>query len=62
MRWIASLTLAMTLALVACRDQRPPAPTSQQSEQLNDAEQMLNEMGNKEGPEANAPDPSNQSD
>jgi hypothetical protein len=54
--------IACLLMLSACRDQGPPAPTSQQSEQLNDAEQMLNEMGSKEGPEANAPDPSNQSE
>jgi len=53
--------LTALLLLVACRDHRPPAPTSEQSEQLNDAEQMLNDMSNKEGPEANAPDPSNQS-
>jgi hypothetical protein len=63
-------TLAMTkfllvsvLLLAACKDQRPPTPTAEQSQQLNDAEKMLNDMGaNEEGPEANASGPSNSSD
>jgi hypothetical protein len=51
------------LLSAACRDQRPPAPTAEQSQQLNDAEAMLNDMAkNEEGPEANAPSPSNSSD
>ena len=55
--------LCIALALSACRDQRPPAPTSEQSAQLNDAEDMLNSLGpNDKGPEANAPGPSNSSD
>ena len=29
------------LALGACRDDRPPAPSEEQSAQLNDAESML---------------------
>jgi hypothetical protein len=32
------------LLLAACREQRPPAPTPEQNEQLNDAESMLNDM------------------
>jgi hypothetical protein len=30
------------LLLTGCRDYQPPAPTSEQSQQLNDAENMLN--------------------
>jgi hypothetical protein len=63
-------TLAMTkylvaalLALAACHKDEPPAPTAKQSAQLNEAEDMLNNMAeNEEGPEANAPGPSNSSD
>jgi hypothetical protein len=43
------------LLLAACSEQRPPAPTAEQNDQLNEAEAMLNE----EGPEAEAPSPSN---
>jgi hypothetical protein len=51
------------LLLVNCRDQRPPAPSPEQAEQLNEAEAMLNDLAeNEEGPEANAPNPSNASD
>ena len=50
----------MLLLLAACHDGRPPAPTVHQSEQLNEAEDMLNSMAqNEEGPEANASGPSN---
>ena len=51
------------ILLGACRDQRVPQPTSEQSQQLNEAEDMLNNMAeNEEGPEANAPSPSHRSD
>ena len=41
----------------------PPAPTAEQSRQLNEAEDMLDNMAeNEEGPEANASGPSNSSD
>jgi len=40
------------LLLTACREQRPPAPTAEQSQQLNDAENVLDNMAaNEEGPE-----------
>ena len=45
------------LSLAACRDVQPALPTSEQSDQLNEAESMLNDMANEKGPEANAPDP-----
>lgn len=35
--------LSLILLLAACRDQQsPPAPTSEQADQLNEAEAMLN--------------------
>lgn len=40
------------LLLAACRDDRPPAPTAEQSDQLNQAENLLNaEAANEKGPE-----------
>jgi hypothetical protein len=57
------LIVAVLLVLTGCKDQRPPAPTAEQSQQLNEAENMLDDMAqNEEGPEANASGPSNQSD
>jgi hypothetical protein len=40
------MILALMLATAACRDRRPPEPTQEQSAQLNDAENMLNQAGN----------------
>jgi hypothetical protein len=55
--------LAVLLFTAACHKDEPPAPTAEQSDQLNDAEDMLNNMGqNEEGPETNASGPSNVSD
>ena len=49
---------ALALLLTACGDDRPPAPTAKQSDQLNEAEAMLNaEAANEEGPEQ-SPGPS----
>jgi hypothetical protein len=56
-----SLALLLLLPLSACREARPPAPTSEQSSQLNDAENLLNAEANEEGPEQR-PGPSNSSD
>ena len=50
--------IALALLVAACADDRPPAPTAEENERLDEAEAMLNEMGNEEGPEAEAPDPS----
>jgi hypothetical protein len=60
---VKKLVVCVLLLTAACHDRRPPAPTAQESEQLNDAENMLNAMAqNEEGPEANASSPSNSSD
>ena len=57
------LLLFVLLLLAACREERPAQPTAEQSGQLNEAEDMLNDMArNEEGPEANASGPSNSSD
>jgi hypothetical protein len=32
------------LLLSACHDKRPPAPTAEQNQQLNEAENMLNDV------------------
>jgi hypothetical protein len=57
-----TLLCVSLLLLCSCRDQSPPAPTSEQSDQLNEAENMLNELAtNEEGPER-SPGPSHPSD
>jgi hypothetical protein len=49
--------------LAACRDQRPPAPNAEQSDQLNETEDLLNDMANnEEGPADRSASPSNQSE
>ena len=51
--------LLSAILLAACGESRPPAPTAEQSDQLNEAEAMLNELeGNEEGPEVDASGPS----
>ena len=51
------------LLLSACnREEQPQAPTAAESERLNDAEGMLNELANEEGAAAEATAPSNRSD
>jgi len=54
--------LILLFLVAACRDNRPAAPNEAQAEQLNEMENSLNAMANnEEGPEANAPSPSNSS-
>ena len=51
------------LLLTACnREERPEAPTPAETERLNDAEAMLNELANEEGPASKPADPSLNSD
>jgi hypothetical protein len=50
----------LALALAGCRDERPPAPTEDEADQLNEMDDALNALAtnNEEGPEANAAGPS----
>jgi hypothetical protein len=54
--------LCLLLFVPGCRKAEPPAPTAEQSAQLNEADQMLDNVANEEGPEANASGPLNSSD
>ena len=54
------LFLCLALLTAACDRDRPPAPTDEQSEQLDDAEAMLNDMArNEEGAAPAGAAPSN---
>ena len=54
---------ATLLLLAACKNERPPVPTQEQSAQLNEAEDMLNGMAeNEEGPADRSTGPSSNSD
>ncbi len=47
------------LLLTACRSEAPPAPTSEQAAQLDEAEAMLNDLAaNEEGPADRSTSPS----
>jgi hypothetical protein len=55
--------LGTLILLAGCREQRPPAPSAEQSKQLNEAEDMLDNLGtNEEGPTDRSAGPSNSSD
>ena len=57
------LFLVPLIFLSACGDDRPPAPSAEESAQLNEAEDMLNAMArNEEGPADRSAGPSNQSE
>ncbi|NUR44606.1 MAG: hypothetical protein HOP91_00395 [Sphingomonas sp.] len=56
------IIVCVLLLAAACKDNRPPTPTPEQSQQLNEAEDLLNNMtANEEGPEQR-PGPSNSTD
>jgi hypothetical protein len=60
---VKQLLVCALLLAAACHDRRPPTPNAEQSEQLNDAEDMLNNMGaNEEGPADRSAGPSSRSD
>ena len=45
------ICLLMSLAaLAACGDDRPPAPTPEESEQLNEVENLLNQEAERNAP------------
>ena len=55
--------LMMMLLATACRKDEPPAPTTMESGQLNEAEDMLNALAeNEEGPADRSASPFNSSD
>ena len=57
------ILLIASLMLASCnREEQPQAPTAEEAERLNEAEEMLNELSNEEGLEAEAPSPSNRSE
>ena len=58
-RWV----LIFALLVAACHRDEPPAPSAEQSAQLNEAEDMLNaEAANEEGPADRSTGPSNSTD
>jgi hypothetical protein len=59
---VKPLILCLIVLVSACHDHQPPAPSAEQSHQLNEAEDMLNNMaGNEEGPADRSAGPSNRS-
>ena len=57
-----TLALFLMIALAGCRKEQPAAPTAEESAQLNDAENMLNDAAQDEGPADRSTGPSNSSD
>ena len=43
-----SLVLIAVMLLTACGEDRPPAPTAEENRQLDEAEAMLNDVGNEQ--------------
>jgi hypothetical protein len=40
---LSRIWIALALVLAGCGERRPPAPTAEQNDQLNEAEDMLDE-------------------
>jgi hypothetical protein len=60
---VKRIAACLLLATAGCRDRSPPAPTAEQSAELNEAEDMLNaEAANEEGPADRSTGPSNASE
>lgn len=53
------LVLTILLFLAACRRDEPPAPTAEQSAQLNEAEEMLNDLAEDGSDQPNASNAAN---
>jgi hypothetical protein len=56
------LPLAALLLTSCNREEQPQAPTSVESERLDDAEKMLNDLANEEGAAPEGTAPTNSSD
>jgi hypothetical protein len=60
MKWLA---LMLWLLIAACnREEQPQAPTAAESERLDEAEDMLNDLTNEEGAAPDGTAPYNSSD
>lgn len=57
-----ALIVFALLSLGACRKDQPPAPTAEQANQLNEADSMLDNLANEEGPADRSAGPSRSSD
>jgi hypothetical protein len=55
---VKAVILGLVLLAGACRDQSPPAPSAEQSAQLNEADAMLNDLATEEGPADRSAGPS----
>jgi len=59
---VRSIAFYALLLLGGRGKKHPPGPTAEHNAQLNEAEDMLNVMGNEEGPADRSTGPSNRSD
>ena len=56
------MSVLLAVLLTACHNEAPPAPNSEQAEQLDETEAMLNELAaNEEGPADRSTGPSKSS-